>query len=173
MTQDGLAAGLALSRANAAFELKRRKPTGRAQERMAHVAHARSRRKVYELTHAGQEVARRMREHARSRTVQLNEPQGVREVLGSDAIEALRRSGLRESEAVQMVLAADVIELPRPEAPKAAVPSRPFFGRREEHRTLREWLPSHPPSLAILLGVAGIGKPPLVAPPPSARPRPT
>src|SRR2546430_1655165 len=173
MTQDGLAAGLALSRAHVALELKRLKTTGRAQERMAHVAHARSRRKVYELTHAGQEVARRMREPARPRPVQLNEPQGVREVLGSDAIEALRRSGLRESEAVQMVLAADVIELPRLEVAKAAVPSRPFFGRREEHRTLREWLASDAPSFAILLGVAGIGKSALVARLLSDEPRPT
>src|SRR5439155_1552859 len=89
------------------------------------------RRRRLPKTPAGQEIARRMREHARSRTVQLNEPQGVREVLGSDAIEALRRSGLRESEAVQQVLAADVIELPRPDAPKVPVPSRPFFGRTE------------------------------------------
>src|SRR2546421_12578117 len=155
MTQDAIAAGLALSRAHVALELKRLKPAGRVQERMAHVAHARSRRKVYELTHAGQEVARRMREHARSRTVQLNEPQGVREVLGSDAIEALRRSGLRESEAVQMVLAADVIELPRPEAPKAAVPSRPFFGRTEERQRLQAWLAAETPSVAVLIGVAG------------------
>src|SRR5256886_11167167 len=146
MTQDGIAAGLALSRAHVALELTRLKTRGRVQERMAHVARARSRRKVYELPHAGQEVARRMREHARSRTVQLNEPQGVREVLGSDAIEALRRSGLRESEAVQMVLAADVIELPRPEAPKAALPSRPSFGRTAVHRTLRAWLGSGAPS---------------------------
>src|SRR3989442_7461602 len=172
MTQDGIAAGLALSRAHVALELKGLKTTGRVQEGMAHVAHARSRRKVYELTHAGQEVARRMREHARSRTVQLNEPQGVREVLGSDAIEALRRSGLRESEAVQMVLAADVIELPRPEAPKAAVPSRPFFGRTEEHRRLREWLAPHAPSFAILLGGAGGGESALGAPPLPDQPRP-
>src|SRR5213079_2583426 len=90
MTQDGIAAALALSRAHVALELKRLKTSGRVQERMAHDA------------------------HARSRPVQLNEPQGVRQVLGSDAIEALRRSGLREFEAVQQVPASDVIELPRP-----------------------------------------------------------
>src|SRR2546428_6853731 len=72
-----------------------------------------------------------------------------------------------------MVLAADVIELPRPEAPKAAVPSRPFFGRTEEHRTLRAWLASDAPSFAILLGVAGIGKSALVARLLSDEPRPT
>src|SRR5437016_2427627 len=151
MTQDGIAAALALSRAHVALELKRLKTSGRVQERMAHVAHARSRRKVYELTPAGQEVARRMREHARARTVQLNEPQGVRQVLGSDAIEALRRSGLRESEAVQQVLAADVIELPRPDAPKVPVPSRPFFGRTDERQRLQAWLAAETPSVAILV----------------------
>src|SRR5437016_2744513 len=173
MTQDGIAAALALSRAHVALELKRLKTAGRVQERMAHVAHARSRRKVYELTPAGQEVARRMREHARSRTVQLNEPQGVRQVLGSDAIEALRRSGLRESEAVQQVLAADVIELPRPDAPKVPVPSRPFFGRTEERQRLQAWLAAEASSVAVLIGVAGIGKTALVVRLLADEPRPT
>src|SRR3989454_11667588 len=72
-----------------------------------------------------------------------------------------------------MVLAADVIEHPRREAPKAAVRSRPFFGRTEEHRRLREWLASDAPSFAILLGVAGIGKSALVARLLSDEPRPT
>src|SRR3989454_3985091 len=109
MTQDGIAAALSLSRAHVALELKRLKTTGRVEERMAHVANARSRRKVYELTPAGQEVARRMREHARSRSLQLAAPEGRREVLGTEAIDALRRAGLRESEAVQRVLASDVV----------------------------------------------------------------
>src|SRR5207237_8429587 len=73
MTQDGIAAALALSRAHVALELERLKTAGRVQERMAHVAHARSRRKVSELTRAGQEAARRMREHARPRAVQVND----------------------------------------------------------------------------------------------------
>ena len=173
MTQDGIAAALALSRAHVALELKRLKTSGRVQERMAHVAHARSRRKVYELTPAGQEVARRMREHARGRTVQLNEPQGVRQVLGSDAIEALRRSGLRESEAVQQVLASDVIELPRPDAPKVPVPSRPFFGRTDERQRLQAWLAAETPSVAVLIGVAGIGKTALITRLLADEPRPT
>ena len=173
MTQDGIAAALALSRAHVALELKRLKTSGRVQERMAHVAHARSRRKVYELTPAGQEVARRMREHARARTVQLNEPQGVRQVLGSDAIEALRRSGLRESEAVQQVLASDVIELPRPDAPKVPVPSRPFFGRTDERQRLQAWLAAETPSVAVLIGVAGIGKTALITRLLADEPRPT
>ncbi|MGI0149690.1 MAG: tetratricopeptide repeat protein, partial [Thermoplasmata archaeon] len=163
MTQDGIAAALALSRAHVALELKRLKTTGRVAERMAHVANARSRRKVYELTLAGQEVARRMREHARSRTVRLPGPDGLRDVLGSEAIDALRGAGLRESEAVQRVLATDVIELPRPEPPKAPAPIRPFFGRSEERRILRDWLRSDSNATAVLIGVAGIGKSALIA----------
>jgi len=159
MTQDGIAAALSLSRAHVALELKRLKTTGRVEERMAHVANARSRRKVYELTPAGQEVARRMREHARSRSLQLAGPEGRREVLGTEAIDALRRAGLRESEAVQRVLASDVVELPRPEAPKPLpAPSRPFFGRADELRRAREWLGSDSEGVAVIIGVAGIGK---------------
>ncbi len=163
MTQDGIATGLSLSRAHVALELKRLKTSGRVGERMAHVAHARSRRKVYELTHTGQEIARKMRDHARSRTVQLNETGGLREVPGSEAIEALRRTGLRESDAVQHVLAADVIEVPRPEGPKAAPPGRPFFGRADEQAALRAWLDSSSNTVAMVIGVAGIGKSTLVA----------
>src|SRR6184192_955977 len=163
MTQDGIATGLSLSRAHVALELKRLKTSGRVGERMAHVAHARSRRKVYDLTSSGQEIARKMRDHARSRTVQLNETGGLREVPGSEAIEALRRTGLRESDAVQHVLAADVIEVPRPEGPKAEPPGRPFFGRADEQATLRAWLDSSSNTVAMVIGVAGIGKSTLIA----------
>jgi len=113
MTQDGIATALALSRAHVALELKRLKSTGKVGERMAHVTNARSRRKVYELTPSGQEASRRMRDHARTRTVELSGPDGRRVVPGAEAIEALRRAGLREAEAVQRVLAAEVVELPR------------------------------------------------------------
>jgi len=142
MTQDGIATSLALSRAHVALELKRLKTTGRVQERMAHVANARSRRKVYELTLGGQEVARRMREHARARPVRLAGPDGLRDVSGAEAVEALRRAGLRESEAVQRILAADVIEIPQPKPPRSAAPIRPFFGRAPERRLLKKWLAS-------------------------------
>lgn len=159
MTQDGIAAVLALSRAHVALELKRLKTSGKVQERMAHVTNARSRRKVYELTPAGQEIARRMREHARGRTVQLAEPEGLRSLQGAEAIDVLRRAGLRESEAVQRILASDVVELPRPEAPSPTIaPGRPFFGRSEERRAANEWLASDSKAVVVVLGVAGIGK---------------
>jgi len=164
MTQDGIANALLLSRAHVALELKRLKSTGKVQERMAHVANARSRRKVYELTPAGQEISRRMREHARARTIELSAPEGRRTVLGAEAIEALRHAGLREAEAVQRILASDVVELPRPEPTKPApVPSRTFFGRDAERRILEGWLASDSRAVAVVIGVAGIGKSALLA----------
>src|SRR2546428_3751808 len=167
MTQDGIAVALLLSRAHVALELKRLKSTGKVQERMAHVANARSRRKVYELTPAGQEISRRMREHARARTIELSAPDGRRTVLGAEAIEALRHAGLREAEAVQRVLASEVVEMPRAEPAKpAAVPSRTFFGRADERRFLEEWLASGSRAVAVVIGVAagGQGRPPAPRP---------
>src|SRR5439155_1021008 len=143
---------------------KRLKSTGKVQERMAHVANARSRRKVYELTPAGQEISRRMREHARARTIELSAPDGRRTVLGAEAIDALRHAGLREAEAVQRILASDVVEVPRPEPTKPSpVPSRTFFGREDELRILEGWLASDSRAVAVVIGVAGIGKSALLA----------
>lgn len=159
MTQDGIAAALSLSRAHVALELKRLRAAGRVEERMAHVANARSRRKVYDLTPSGQETARRMRDHAKARTVILAEDGGRREVHGVEAIEALRRAGLRESEAVQRVLAVDIVVMPVPAATRPSAPSgRPFFGRTRELDELRAWLASDGPAFGIVIGVAGIGK---------------
>ena len=173
MTQDGIAAALSISRAHVALELKRLKTTGKVAERMAHVANARSRRKVYDLTPAGQEIARRMREHAKARAVVLLTPEGRKEVAGHEAIEALRRAGLRESEAVQRILSSEVVDLPHPE-PKAEPAPRPtFFGRAAERRILANWLASGSAPVAVVIGVAGIGKTALVANllAPEARPR--
>jgi len=164
MTQDGIAAALSISRAHVALELKRLRTSGRVQERMAHVANARSRRKVYDLTTAGQEAARRMREHAKARAVVLLDGSGRREASGLEAIEILRRAGLRESEAVHRVLATDVIAIPTPAGPRVATPSgRPFFGRGQEVDRLGGWLASEGPAIGVVIGVAGIGKTALVA----------
>ncbi len=159
MTQDGIAEALGISRAHVALELKRLRMAGRVEERMAHVARAKVRRKVYALTPSGQEVARKMREHARQRTIALSGPQGTREVRGEEALEALRKHGVRESEAVQRILASDRIFLAPPEPPKPGPPpGRPFFGRQEELKILAEWLARDPRPVAVVIGVAGIGK---------------
>ncbi len=159
MTQDGIADALGISRAHVALELKRLRAAGRVQERMAHVAGAKVRRKVYVLGPSGQEIARRMREHARQRTIALSDPQGTREARGDEVIEILRKHGLRESEAIQRILVSDVITVAPPEPPRPEPPAgRPFFGRAEELRAVRSWLVDDPRSVAIVVGVAGIGK---------------
>src|SRR3989454_11684174 len=95
MTQDGIANALLLSRAHVALELKRLKSTGKVQERMAHVANARSRRKVYELTPAGQEISRRMGGHARARAIEISAPGGRPALPGAAGVEAIRPAGPR------------------------------------------------------------------------------
>ena len=159
MTQDGIGAALGISRAHAALELKRLREAGKVEERMAHVAGARTRRKVYDLTTSGQELARRMREYARTRTVTVVTATGVADMVGAEAIEALRNAGVRESEGVQRILSNGTVSLAPRQAPKPPEPVRtPFFGRTEELALLRGWLASDPRPVAVVVGVAGIGK---------------
>ena len=174
VTQDGIAGALGISRAHAALELKRLKDAGKIEERVAHVAKARTRRKVYVLAPSGFEIARRMREHAKARRVVVMEADGGREVSGAEAIESLRRLGVRESEAYERVLTFDVIELLRAEPPPPArAPKADFFGREDELRTVRAWLASEDAPVAVVVGVAGIGKSTLVVRALEAETRPT
>ena len=163
-TQDGIAAALGISRAHAALELKRLKTSARVEERMAHVAGARSRRKVYFLTPAGAGAARALRDHARAKRVLLADGDHREEVPGAEAIESLKARGIREPEATQLVLSGDLVEpRVRPTRPERDLPvAEPFVGRDTELASLRDWLAS-PGPLAILLGVAGIGKTALAA----------
>src|SRR2546422_6183 len=92
MTQDGIAAALLLSRAHVALELKRLKSTGKVQERMAHVANARSRRKVYELTPAGQEISRRVRGDAQVRAPRQGPRRGTPAETPSPRVRPRRRA---------------------------------------------------------------------------------
>lgn len=173
MTQDGIGAALGISRAHVALELKRLKAAGKVEERMAHVASARTRRKVYALAPAGQDVARRMREYARTRTVVLITPEGTRETTGEEALEALRPMGVRESAGIQRILAGNVIDLRPRDPPKAEAPlRRPFFGRSAELEVLRAWLGNAPQPVVVIVGVAGIGKSALVAKALEVEPRP-
>ncbi len=159
MTQDGIGAALGISRAHVALELKRLRDANKVVERMAHVAGARTRRKVYDLTPSGQELARRMRDYARSRTVTVVTPDGLRAMSGEEALDALRGVGIREAEGVQRILSNGLISLAPREVPKTPAPPRaPFYGRTEELALLRHWLTSDPRPVAVVVGVAGIGK---------------
>lgn len=159
MTQDGIGAALSISRAHVALELKRLRGAGKVEERMAHVAGARTRRKVYELTPSGQELARRMRDYARGRTVTVSTSEGPQTMLGEEALEALRKVGIREAEGIQRILANGVVTLAPREPPKVpTLPKPPFYGRAAELERLRQWLAADPRPVAVVLGVAGIGK---------------
>ena len=159
MTQDGIGGALGISRAHVALELRRLQDAGRVEERMAHVTGARTRRKVYHLTPSGQELGRRMREYARTRTVNVVTPEGIGIVSGEEALTALRKAGIREAEGIQRILLDGLVSLAPREAPKPPAPAKtPFFGRQEELETLREWLASDPRPVAVIVGVAGIGK---------------
>jgi ATP/maltotriose-dependent transcriptional regulator MalT len=137
---------------------------GKVEERMAHVATAKTRRKVYVLTPSGQELARRMREHARTRAVRLLGPEGEREVRGEEALEALHKAGIREIEGIQRILAGDMVDLRPREPPRPAPAAKAeFFGREGELAVLRRWLVSDPRPVAVIVGVAGIGKSVLLA----------
>ena len=162
-TQDGIAEALGISRAHAALELKRLKASAKVEERMAHVAGARSRRKVYFLTPSGAGASRALREHARVKPVLLVDGAGRREVAGAEAIESLKARGVREPEATQLVLGGDLVEPRAPSGPQRDLPVvEPFVDRDAELATLRAWL-SSPASLALVLGIAGIGKTALAA----------
>jgi tetratricopeptide (TPR) repeat protein len=158
-TQDGIAGALGISRAHAALELKRLKASARVEERMAHVPGARTRRKVYFLTPTGAGSARVLRDHARAKSVLFTDAGDRRQVLGAEAIEALKARGIREPEATQLVLSGDLLD-PRArrtgrirELPAA----EPFVDREVELLALRSWLESGA-RFAIVVGVAGIGK---------------
>jgi ATP/maltotriose-dependent transcriptional regulator MalT len=105
-----------------------------------------------------------MREHARACTVVLITPEGTREASGEEVLETLRRNGVRESAAVQRILAGNVVDLRPREAPRAEPPPRQaFFGRFPEQERLRTWLADGPQAVAVVVGVAGIGKTALLA----------
>ncbi len=158
-TQEGIARALGISRAHAALELKRLKASAKVEERMAHVAGARTRRKVYFLTSNGAALGRALRDHARAKTVLLSDGPERREARGDEAIESLKARGLREAEATQVVLASDLVDLRRRHRPgeRDLPAAEPFVDRDAELAALRDWLAS-PAPLAVVLGVAGVGK---------------
>src|SRR5213594_1556143 len=163
-TQEGIAKALGISRAHAALELKRLKGSSRAEERMSHVAGARTRRKVYFLTPAGAGAARALRDHARTKSVLLADRDERREVPGAEAIETLKARGVREPEATQLVLNGDLVDVHvrRPGTGRDLPTAEPFVDRTSELAALQTWLIS-PGRLAIILGIAGIGKTALAA----------
>jgi ATP/maltotriose-dependent transcriptional regulator MalT len=156
VTQEGIGRSVGISRAHAALELKRLKAAGKVEERVAHVRGARTRRKVYFPTATGLERARRLRAHLKEAPV----PMEGEVVPGTEAVVRLKERGLREVEAIQVLLAGETV---RPPVPPSTPETGVFVGREAEVGRLRAWLAGDGAPLACILGVAGIGKTTLAA----------
>lgn len=117
VSQVGIAATLGLSRAHVAIELKRQIEAGRVEVRVAHVAGAPTRRKVYRLTGRGESAANAVRARALARSVELVLPDGrVERMSGRQALNVLRGAGVAEGRAILMILLSPRIDARRPPA---------------------------------------------------------
>ncbi len=158
-TQEGIARALGISRAHAALELKRLRQNGLLTERVAHVTAGKVRRKVYFPTRSGEERARAIREFAKQKPLVLVDRGDRRDALGAEVLQVLRQLGLREVEAYQRILLADIVDLGvvRP-PPTPTTEAPPFLGREAELDRIRRWAARPGSPVLAILGVTGIGK---------------
>ncbi|MCK5548400.1 MAG: hypothetical protein KAI64_05255 [Thermoplasmata archaeon] len=163
-TQNGISEAIEISRAHVAIELKRLKSNDELEERTAHVEGAKSKRKVYFLALKGEERAREMRNFAKEKKVRLIEQGKEKELVsGSIVLERLKKRGLAESKALELVLQLDEIE-PSAHEPKVKEEGKPrflppavFVGREWELERLRTWKNGKADFFAVI-GMTGIGK---------------
>ncbi len=159
MTQDGMALKLGISRAHAALELKRLRERNHVENRLAHVNGAKTRRKVYSLTLAGERLARDLKDAARMKRVKLLDGNGGIECTGQEAIKALCSKGLCESEATIKVLTSEAIPvLSNGNNWHEKVAPEGLVGRDQEFSRLNRWLHSPGKAVCVLSGVDGVGK---------------
>jgi DNA-binding transcriptional regulator GbsR (MarR family) len=163
-TQNGISEAIDISRAHVAIELKRLKSNGDLDEKAAHVEKAKTKRKVYFLTISGEEKARNMRSFAKEKKVRLLEPKkGIAEVTGDTAIRRLKKLGLPENRALELVLQLDEIDplayeaMLEPQKKRGIRPPPSFFGRTEELKKMDDWLHGDSRFFAVM-GMTGIGK---------------
>lgn len=159
MTQDGMSQRLGISRAHAALELKRLKGRNQVEYRLAHVVKAKTRRKVYELTPAGERIANEVKDEARRKKVRLLDDNGGTECTGIEAIRLLCSRGLTETEAFSRILMSEAVHVAA-DHKSVSADSREegFFGRDQETAKLRRWLGSPGKAVCVLTGSDGIGK---------------
>jgi tetratricopeptide (TPR) repeat protein/DNA-binding MarR family transcriptional regulator len=164
MTQDGIASRLGISRAHVALELKRLEKRSQVEYRLAHVVRAKSRRKVYSLTRAGDEIAGELKDAARRKTVRLLDHNGGTMCLGTDALKVLCSSGYSESEAFIKILTTETmtIEGGRRNGNESPV-NTDLIGRGQELERLNRWLRSPGKAVCVLAGADGTGKSSLAA----------
>jgi len=164
MTQDGIASRLGISRAHVALELKRLEKRRQVEYRLAHVAKAKSRRKVYYLTMEGDVLAGELKDSARRKVVKLLDGNGGKMCLGLEAMKALSSQGYSESEAIIKVLTTEAmaVESGRRKADSAPA-TADMVGRVQELERLNRWLRSPGKAVCVLSGADGSGKSSLAA----------
>ena len=157
MTQDGIASRLGISRAHVALELKRLRQKDQVEYRLAHVAMAKSRRKVYSLTRAGNDAAEDLKNKARSKKVRILDGNGGMEHSGHEVLKVLASAGVPESDALIKILTTEAIPVTDGHRNGAAdAPS--LIGREQEIARLDRWLRSPGKAVCVLIGADGVGK---------------
>ena len=169
MTQDGLASAAWIELRHLSQYLRPLVRDELVRERTCHVNGIRQRRKVYNLTEAGQHAAYRLRDRVRAESLQLKDGEGVRESTYGQAFDAVRgrvsflefvhraeRDGRMDLDALAAAPAAVLVESLE-EAPRLDR----FVGRALELDELTADAPG--PRLFVIRGVAGIGKSSLAA----------
>ncbi len=169
LAQEGVAHGTGIEVRHLAQFVRPLIREGLVEERKAHVAGIRQRRKIYGLTSAGRAEAMRLRERVRAQTIRVRDGDAVRERNFDQALRDIG-SGASLLKAVRQVQDAGILDLEvarRPpeaafveqmaDAPRTAT----FVGRREELADItRE---DGGPQVFVVRGIAGIGKSALAA----------
>ena len=164
MTQEGVAAAAWVELRHVSQYLRPLLSEELIRERTCHVKGIRQRRKVYDLTDAGQHAAYRLRDRVRAETIKVRDGAGVREETVAQVLERAGGPGsllglVRRSMQMGTV---DLEALGSPGAPALVerVGEAPrldrFVGRRTELAVLTAEAPG--PRVFVVRGVAGIGK---------------
>lgn len=133
ITQDGIAQSCGISRAHAAIELKKLREVELIVEKLSHVRRAKSRRKVYFLTHEGKSKTAKIVDHVKSGAVE------------SDVDVSRIKEGTGPAKRIKRHRSA----IPQPKF---------FFGREKELTELRNLSEDDDIEIVLILGLGGIGK---------------
>ncbi len=164
MTQDGLAVAAWVDLRHVSQYLRPLLAEELVRERTCHVKGVRQRRKVYDLTEAGQHAAFRLRDRVKAETVVVKDAQGGRTVTFGSVLESLggkaslldlvqesMQTGAIDVDRIGAAAAAPLVEMIA-EAPRL----EHFVGRRAELEAITA--ADGGPRILVVRGVAGIGK---------------
>ncbi len=168
VSQAGIAGAIGKSRAHTTLELKALRDAELISERVSHVRGAKSKRKVYNLTASGIQLAQNLRSMIDALEVKVEIDGEISETGGRMAIEELtNRAGITELDAMNLIIGSEGVIRPNAAAPDKGQANnveqdnlpelKYFFGRREELEKLETFLKGEEVLLSIT-GMSGIGK---------------